>query len=528
MKNKSIKRFLALTLAAIMVLGSTACSGGSGGFTDQDFDFPDLPTPSINDNPIDDNTDSDGLVQANVLSDPNLRYVMIYNPKVYDENARYDRSSLKLGTLGSQIDVSASRGDDLDEELPFTSVPQSDWLKDFPTDVQLEGDRAEPMGIDYRKGDTHDFYYSHNGSTSRRAKQTFTCTYSGQYCHVWTIDPTLSQSVIDDLGREFDQKIYKQVVGTFGKARFVGETGKVNLLLYDMHQPNLGGYFAYRDLLTEAELPAFGLTNSDCNTGHAVVHINAQFLQGSATHRAYVKSTMAHEFQHLVNFSAAFSTTNFTMMNTWLNEGFSGYIETVLYSNAKDVSGHYDSFNESDLIRAGQSLFNFETSMTYGNLDIGVYGSVYYFARYLEKTAGSNVFSDIMDYWRNSYSSTLTTSEALAQSVPSSLYNKINQSIDYSALNLTFANTNDEWMSKLALNFYLSTLSNADNISEFKHIDRYALLYDNIDGVDIEGGGRVVLALSGDSFEIPSGSDSGLIYVGLDENFQPITGFVYN
>jgi hypothetical protein len=168
-------------------------------------------------------------------------------------------------------------------------------------------------------------------------------------------------------------------------------------------------------------------------------------------------------------------------------------------------------------------LYNFKTNYN----DIGVYGSVYYFAKYLEKIAGKSVFRDVMDYWRDSYSSTLSTAEALAKSVPSSVYNGIDNSLNYSGLGLSFNSKEEEWMSKLTLNFYMAMLANDEGISAFNKIDRETLLYDRIDGVNIEGGGRIIVALNGNSFEIPDDADSGLIYVGLDKNFKPIPGFIY-
>jgi hypothetical protein len=164
--------------------------------------------------------------------------------------------------------------------------------------------------------------------------------------------------------------------------------------------------------------------------------------------------------------------------------------------------------------------------MNYFDFDIGVYGSVYYFSKYLEMTAGKNVFSDIMNYWRESFSGTLNTSEALAQGVSASVYDKINSTIDYAPLNIRFDSVSDEWMSKLCLDFYLTSLA-AKSDAVFQNIDRNTILFDSMEGATIEGGGRIIVALSGDTFDIPANSDKGLVYVGLDENFKPVTNFIY-
>lgn len=520
MKKNLFKRILAIALVVFMLFSITACSDDTG-YTEPSFDFDTESTyePSTD-------TAANELVLADSLSDPNMSYVMVYNPKIFDENNAALNTSLTMGSLAGQIEVFGDRGDGLNEKPKFTGISQWDWKEYLPEDMKLDDNRADPMGIDYNKGDTHEFYYSDgSGDLTNRQKKAFTCMYSGEYCHVWSADNKTTQSTIDALGREFDNKIYKEVSGTFGTPRFVGETGKVNLLLLDM-QPNLLGYFAPLDLFADSELSQMGLTGATCNTGHAIVNINASILQDAAW-RDLAYSTLAHELQHAINFTAYFNTINGVMMNTWLNEGMSGYIETQLYSNAKELSDHYGSYNKSDLIRNGQSLYNFKTNMSLLSTDVGVYGSVYYFAKYLEKLAGKEVFSDIMEYWRDSYSFTLSTAEALAKSVPSQLYDKINNTVDFSTNVAGFGSPSEEWMSKLSLSFYLSTLSNSDNISEFNKIDRNALVYDSLDGAKIEGGGRVILALSGDTFNIPADSDSGLIYVGLDKDFKPVTGFVY-
>lgn len=463
------------------------------------------------------------VVKATELSDPDLRYVMIYNPKIYDENSASDLSSLTLGYLGNQIDIDSNRGDGLEDEEgeSYSQIPQNDWLKYFPDDVNIEGDRADPMGTDYAKGDVKKFYVSADGNLPNRPEQEFVCAYAGKHCYIWSIAGKLSQTSIDELGAEFDNKIYTAVTDRFGTPRFVGESGKVNILLYGM-SGGLLGYFALPDLFTPAELPQVGLDGVTCNTGHAIININSNLLQGTSAYKELVYSTMAHELQHCVNFSATFNTTNFAIMNTWLNESMSGYIEAELYANSKDLSDHYGSFNSSAAIRNGQSLYNFDSVYP----DIGVYGSVYHFSKYMESISGKTIYSSIMEYWRESYSRTLTVSEAIAKSTSKTVYNDIDGSIDYSNLSIQFDSANDEWMSKLTLNFYLSCLSNDRNITTFKKIDRSSLLYDNISKAEIEGGGRIIVALSGSTFTIPSGSDQGLIYVGLDKDFKPITQFV--
>ena len=84
-------------------------------------------------------------------------------------------------------------------------------------------------------------------------------------------------------------------------------------------------------------------------------------------------------------------------------------------------------------------------------------------------------------------------------------------------------------MSKITLDFYLSLLSNGEGTpSAYDKVDPFTLLYDEVGAAKIEGGGRVIIALKDNIFEIPEDADEGLIYIGLDENFQPITDFISN
>ena len=82
-------------------------------------------------------------------------------------------------------------------------------------------------------------------------------------------------------------------------------------------------------------------------------------------------------------------------------------------------------------------------------------------------------------------------------------------------------------MSKLTLQFYLSLLSNSENISDFANVNRQSILYDSVEGTKVEGGGRLVFAVTGTTFTIPEDADSGLIYIGLDANFKPVTSPIY-
>ena len=90
-----------------------------------------------------------------------------------------------------------------------------------------------------------------------------------------------------------------------------------------------------------------------------------------------------------------------------------------------------------------------------------------------------------------------------------------------------FADEEDEFLSKLTFNFYLSLLKyDSSDPEAFQKVKSQTLLYDEINPADIEGGGRVIVALKDGEFEFPQDADKGLLYVGLNSNFEVVTEYV--
>ncbi len=458
-----------------------------------------------------DNNSPDSTEAPEVTGD--LSYVLIYNPEIYDEN-QYINAKLTTGDLNQYVEAIINRADG-PTDAPKTWIPYSTDIigGKLPENLDLSGNKAETILIPYKEGDIHQFYCGE----SQRALKEFTCEYAGKYCNVWEANSNVNKSDLQKVGQEFDQNIFEQMTETFGKGRFVDNGGKVNILVYPMQTQGLMGFFSMLDLFAKGEVYEEEISSYGINTDHAIININSDIVNES--NLSYANSTLAHEYQHLLSFSNYFYTVNQTVMRTWLNESMSGYVEEHIYPGTKELEGHYDSFADSTRIRHGQSLYNFDTTNTFTEFDIGVYGSVYLFAEYLVKMSGEDIFSKIHSYWKNSYSNTLSEAEAIAKSVNSDFYNKIDSSFEFN--NVTFNNTDEEWLSKLTLNFYLSILNyDSEDPKAFENVESQALLYDEINPAEIEGGGRVIVALKDDSFEIPSNSDDGLIYVGLNENFE--------
>lgn len=543
-----MKKIVLWTLAALLavaLLAGCTLSGKDAPVTEDQankYDFGTLPTVGINWDVMNGDEEPTEYVPqlpeeetvpvksyrvdttANVVENANdpVRYVMIYNPDVYDQDS-YLNIGRSTGSLGMQVEVDLNRSG-LEDPITYMGADQGKLNENVPFDeLGGEGSRANAMIQPYRVGDTEIFYcYDNISLDNPRIARTFTCRYAGTSCNIWVAECEISDTIINDYGTQFDTYIYPNVTQTFGQPRFSQFGGKVNLLYYPMPD-GYGGCFSYLDLYASEEVSLDNIINYGMNTDLDILHINGNYTVYEQM-QTFMRSTMAHEFQHLICATNTFETIDMNVCPVWINEAMSGYIEEVLYPGVKadENGGHLNAFLQGEFVRNGQSMYNFNSTTT----DFGVYGSVYLYAEYMAGLAGDNVFSNFHSYWRGSYSDTLCDAEALAESFPLNVRMAIDDSISYPST-MIFDSFYEEWMSKLTLQFYLELLSKDDTDPEaFQLISGQDLLYNQINAATIEGGGRIIVALQGDSYTIPADADEGLIYVGLNKDFQPVTALI--
>ncbi len=480
-------------------------------------------TESESSTPEEASSDSESDTEPIVLE--NASYVMIYNPYFYDEQntSVYDTDpeNLYSGDIASQILTGTNRAgmDDLEAPEVFT-LAQNVLSGDLDTEnFDLSGSRAGGSDPEYDAGDTQEFY----SGVSVREKQTFTCLYEGENCYVWTTGDAITAEDAQSYGEEFDARVYPIDTETFGTARFTDNGGKINLLFYSFNYAGVLGFFSTADIFSSAE--AAGYEDAyKMNTDHAIININSDYAE-SMPEEMY--STMAHEFQHLICASDAFHYVDSPFMRTWLNESMSAYAEDLLYPGIKDENEYNYMFYLSDFYRKGQSLYNFTTD---GDQYIGAYGIVYLFAEYLTDLAGEDVFSDIHSYWRESYSADVTEEEAVANSVSQEVYDTIDGAYTYAdSVNAEFASDYENWFSKLTLDFYLKTFqSDFANLGEYEDRCYELMQYNEVNPLDIEGGGRVFVQTQNQTYTVPTDADANLIYIGLDENFEIVGTYGVN
>lgn len=527
-----MKRILAVILVISMICTLAGC--GSTGSSDN------AETAAATEKARDEATEAEKAV-SNVQTLDNVDYVMIYNPDIYDEKIEYNQS-VNTGDFSKSVDININRADAFTEMPELTYFSQKE-MTDLIGDVELNlsQDRAVFIPSSYKVGDKKEFYYELGTQYSMPLKTSFTCVSEGEHCYIWfRTGKNVDMNNVKKFVKEFDEVVYKTDRELFGIPRFEEEGGKINIVFQSMGQDSdtKMGYFCALDLCTPDEISEDYINRLGANAGHAMLHMNELlFDYWDKIEEASLYSTLAHELQHLICFSNVFNTSSGSeqlesllvkQTPTWINESMSGYVEEVLYPGIQKTSGRYLCYANSNLIRHGQSLYNFDVAIDYESqtYDIGVYGSVFLFAEYLNDLAGKDVFSSMHDYWRKSYSYTLDDADALYHSVSGDVQDAIDKKYSYTD-SLTFDSQEKAWMSKLTLDFYLSLMNFKDiDESAFEEIKPQTLLYDEVNPASIEGGGRVIVATKTGEFEIPDDAGKPLVYIGFDKDFNQTTDIV--
>ena len=538
-----MKKLTALFLAALMLLSILAGCGSKPDVSLNDepeenrFTFPPLTPPSIRDPEDTEPTETvdpdapDPIVFPEVETDTRLtflnhddmKYVMIYNPSILSENLSYIPTK-STGDFGYQLDPYMNRSEGLESSSLLEISPDS-LIGDLPLDqADKAGDRANGYAPVYQVGSSRTFYcYPESSLNDPRITRKFSCRYAGEHCYIWVYNNAISDSLAKEYGQEFDKNIYQQAVDAFGAPRYADMGGKIHLLYYPM-QAEFAGCFCMLDLYASNEFTQDVVSYYGINTDHAIIHMNGTYAS-NPDYKLSMTTTMAHEFQHLICGSDDFYTKDWLHCPSWFNEAMSTFTETMLYPDYAEYQEDYTRLHNDYLIRHGQSLYSFNNITPDNTYDFSTYDSVYLYAHYLARLAGDDVFSNFHDYWRYSGSETLDVTEAIANAVPESIYEAVMDSLDFSATVLMDEN---EFISKLTLQFYLDLLDEDETDPEaFGALEPAMLIYDEVNPAAIEPGGRIIVALKGSTYFIPEDADSGLMYIGLDKDFNPITEMLY-
>ncbi|MDR2100948.1 MAG: hypothetical protein LBP43_00080 [Treponema sp.] len=188
-------------------------------------------------------------------------------------------------------------------------------------------------------------------------------------CMVYAESDAQGKAVIDTpvaegIAREYSQNIYVPMTSTFGPITHITKKNKVTFLLldirdgYDPAEESSGyvaGYFYPEDMEDRVNSNRRDMLYIDTNPGLLEMEV--------------IYSTMAHELQHLINYSNTVLAKG-REQDLWINEGLSTAAE---YIYGGDPANRVIYYNEDWLrtILLGNNFF-----VWYGDWELGIFGDV--------------------------------------------------------------------------------------------------------------------------------------------------------
>ncbi|NRD76750.1 hypothetical protein HPT25_04495 [Bacillus sp. BRMEA1] len=322
---------------------------------------------------------SSNLKSSTSLGD---RYVVISNEST-DEISSQSTGSLELKSLKTGLKSGTYQ---VDYNKPFDgTVSQNKVIrKSMLTTTTV-----------YHVGDSKLFWVT-DLNTNQNYQISARLAYSGTKAQVWVNNNQISDTDAAKLGAEFDTNIYPEVTNNFGAAPDINHDGKINILCYDIQDDfaetggYVAGYFGAEDLYNTAQ-----------SNKSEIFYIDTYPTMGTGTTKDVTQaySTLAHEFQHMVNFNQNVLVEKGDPMDTWLDEGLAMASEQIYSGHGQEDRLAY--YNESAAIRNGQSLLYWDDA---GDT-LANYSLSYLFIQYLKIQCGQGdrIFKEIIDDPNNNY-----------------------------------------------------------------------------------------------------------------------------
>ncbi|VEF49609.1 peptidase M30, hyicolysin [Bacillus freudenreichii] len=237
-------------------------------------------------------------------------------------------------------------------------------------------------------GDTKSFW-THDFATDQDYQLPATLLYSGTKADVWVNANQITKADAEKLGKEFEQKIHSIVTKNFAKESDVDGNGKINILCFDIKDGfadsggYIAGYFYGGDLF---DIPASNKSE--------IFYMDTYPAMGLSSKKDVTAAyeTLAHEFQHMVNFNQNVFVENGRPMDAWLDEGLAMAAEHIY--TGKVLSGRINYYNASNSITNGHSLLYWDDD---GDV-LANYSLSYLFGQFVRTQAnqGNKIFAEII------------------------------------------------------------------------------------------------------------------------------------
>lgn len=319
-----------------------------------------------------------------------------------------------------------------------------------------------------------------------------TLLYSGSKANVWVNNSQLTQKQAEDLGKEFDAGIHPVIANHFAGESDVNGDGKINILAYDIQDGFNGsggyiaGYFYPGDLY-----------NIQYSNQSEIFYVDTYPLMGTGAVKDPSASyeTLAHEFQHMVNFNQnVFIEGDEDGMDIWLDEALAMAAEQVY--TGQPLTDRIDYYNYSNSIARGHSLLYWD----YDGDTLANYSLSYLFGQYvkLQANKGNAIFKEILKDSNNDYRA---------------VENVMKKYVDPS---LTFGKTMTNFRGALLLKQH-------DGQYGFKGEQAFNALQPRLytgASTNLRGGGAIVTQASNE-IPVDKGADITYTFVGEEEDTTP-------
>lgn len=190
------------------------------------------------------------------------------------------------------------------------------------------------------------------------------------------------QDDLRNLADEFDSTIYPKMRQFYGQEWKPGiDNNKRVAILITPMKDKAGGYFRSIDGYQKKQVGDDAGTNA--TNERDIVYLNSKNIESS-----FIKSYLAHEFQHLINFYQKDKLRGVSE-ETWLNEMLSEYAPTLCGYNEKNFETSYLAN------RLDKFLQNPSNSLTGWRNKPFDYGPINLFIHYLVDQEGKEVLSEI-------------------------------------------------------------------------------------------------------------------------------------
>lgn len=289
-------------------------------------------------------------------------------------------TDIRTLTAASQRQADSDVSEDFlefDEEIPNLQkgfagcfIPEQIDLKNYASSARSASVPYE-TAISGKVGETKRIYVDNNTSISTFVQKSATLRAAGTYCYVWVVDDFYSltagenkvdSAIAQEYADAFD-KMYPMITNVFGKEsdkiyyyddwrnmENYSSTGtKINIVVYDIgndyslsenQQCGIVGYFYAKDYIYNYSEKGVTSNNGKyfyIDSGYANSNFDTTI------------STLAHEFQHMVNYNQKTVSHDLTS-GQWYNE--------MLSMLCEDMMQEHLGIKDEDSPKARTTVFN--------------------------------------------------------------------------------------------------------------------------------------------------------------------------